>query len=53
MTPSFQIDFGLTWLGLVWFSFQDSVSVRTPSHPGAHSVDQAVLELSDLSASAS
>jgi hypothetical protein len=40
-------------VGLVWFVFQDRVSLCYPGCPGTHSVDQAGLELRNLPASAS
>ena len=40
----------LVWFGLV---FRDRVSLCSPGCPGAHSVDQAGLELRNLPASAS
>jgi hypothetical protein len=47
--------FGLVWFGLVWFGlvFRDRVSLCSPGCPGAHSVDQAGLELRNPPASVS
>ncbi|EDL00549.1 mCG1042648, partial [Mus musculus] len=42
--------FGLVWFGLV---SQDRVSLCSPGCPGTHLVDQAVLNLRNLPASAS
>jgi len=44
------LGFGLVWLGLGWFVFQDSIYL---GYLGIHSVDQAGLELKDIFVSSS
>jgi hypothetical protein len=51
--PSYYLIFNLLHLFIYLFIFQDRVSLYSPGCTGTHPVDQAVLELRNLPASAS
>jgi hypothetical protein len=53
MNPTPWFVFSCCCFGLVFFVFQDRVSLCSPGCPGTHSVDQVGLELRNVPASAS